>query len=140
MAHSTPITDSKPWSNWSGSVRFTPASNFTGSGTVSYTVQNASGTTSNVATLTVRVAATDAHVVDDVVGIEARPAFDGRALAPLNNLYIFAGVASGADAAVQSAERLIERAFNLWRYREPPATIHRLFGFTPLSSQTTRKA
>lgn len=91
-------------------------------------------------TLTVRVAATDAHVVDDVVGIEARPAFDGRALAPLNNLYIFAGVASGADAAVQSAERLIERAFNLWRYREPPATIHRLFGFTPLSSQTTRKA
>jgi FAD-linked oxidoreductase len=29
MAHSTPITDSKPWSNWSGSVRFTPRSTVT---------------------------------------------------------------------------------------------------------------
>jgi CshA-type fibril repeat protein len=38
-----------------GSVRFTPASNFTGTGAVSYTVQNVSGTTSNTATLSVRV-------------------------------------------------------------------------------------
>jgi|GEM_PF-1764916 len=38
-----------------GSVRFTPASNFTGTGSVSYTVQNMSGTTSNTATLSVRV-------------------------------------------------------------------------------------
>jgi CshA-type fibril repeat protein len=38
-----------------GSVRFTPASNFTGTGVASYTVQNMAGTTSNPATLSVRV-------------------------------------------------------------------------------------
>src|SRR6476661_2728576 len=38
-----------------GSVRFTPSTNFTGTGSVTYTVQNTGGVTSNIATISVRV-------------------------------------------------------------------------------------